>query len=211
MNDPIIQSIRPSKLWYFLPVLLLTGGALTGVKCFRDIKRQLDRRPQYVPAPGSAKIHLDQPGEYLICYEHHCVIGDRTYVSPQQIPGLKVRITSVSSNQQVAVEPLSYNYTYSFGRRSGVGLWRYRIDQPGDYQVMVWYPQGVEGPENLVLAADEKMQLGRWFATIGLSIAAIMSLPASVAIWIVVLLQRRAAKRRLQAPVPPPPPVGRTS
>lgn len=135
MNELIAQPITPPKNWYLVAlVILMVGFALAawGITAF---VQKLTDEPQYLFAPGVGEMALEAPGKYTICYEYKGLIDGKSYVSAKIVPGLEARMVYKTTGRQIPLSRLRYSYTYSTGRRAGIGLWSYTIDEPGVYEL----------------------------------------------------------------------------
>ena len=212
-----VPQIRPSRLYYLLSVIVLLAGI--GVLAWRisSMVAALAAPPLQVVAPGKGLVVLEKPAKYTICYEYRSVLNGKVYHTPQSIPALECRMVLQATGEQLPLEAMRGSYTYTFGSRAGVGIWNVRVDRPGTYELSAWYPEGVEGPEQVVLAVHEVNILAMVFGILAAVLAFLLCLGGAAAIFIVTLVRRTSCKRRLAAasldrlggPAGPPPPPGR--
>ena len=212
-----VPQIRPSRLYYLLSVIVLLAGI--GVLAWRigSMVAAFAGSPLQVVVPGKGLVVLERPAKYAICYEYRSVVNGKVYHTQGSIPALECRMVLQATGEQLPLERMRGSYTYTFGSRAGVGIWNVRVDRPGTYELSAWYPDGVEGPEQVVLAVQEFNILAMVFGILAAALAFLLCLGGAAAIFIVTLVRRTSCKTRLAAasldrppggPAGPPPPPG---
>jgi len=206
MNE---QRIKPSRIYYLLAAgIVVLGGGISACSLIAVFAHVL-QPGQSVIVPGEGDVQLEQAGRYTVCYEYRSVIGGTIRCTPEDPPPLQCALTSQSNGREIPVKPLDMGYRYTRGASEGVGVWSFNIDKPGNYKLVARYPQGVEGPEEVVLTVVKGFPWRRvfWFViSVPLVIACF---GAGVVIFIVTLVRRSASKgfsHRERIAVPPPPP-----
>ena len=187
--------IRPSRTYYVLPIgSFILGMALFVLVLLENLNSLGDDLSQYV-VPGSHKTELTEIGTHTIFYEFTSVVQNEVYSTPQNLPGLKVRLVSPSGDEVQLRRP-STGGTYSLGGRSGFAVLEFEVQQPGSYQLSAGYGSGVDGPR-VVLALGHNF-MSRLFRTIITCILiAFSSLAVAVTIAIVIWRKRKKSKELL--------------
>jgi len=190
----------PCRRRYLLAGLLALVGLAAPAAPIGYVIREALKPPSYVIVPGKGSLDLPEAGKYKICYEYRSVVGGKTYISPQAFPGLACRIVHADSGEEVPVESMFGSLTYTSSGHAGTGIWQFEIDQAGSYELTGWYPEGVTGPAEVVLAIDKAFPLVVLLVGIfaGGGIALICWILAGVLV--VLTLIRRARAARTAAP-----------
>lgn len=192
------SDIKPSRLYYILAaVVLLIGIALPAWAMVSLLGGVLKPPISTIIVPGEGEVLLEKAGKYVICYEHRSVINGKVYVGPEAPPGLECRLVSKATGQEVSLKATFGSYSYTHGSREGVAVWDINVNQPGTYELSAWYPEGVEGPEEVVLVVNEDFP---WRGMVGMFVSvplAIICFCGAAAIFLVTLLKRISSKKRL--------------
>jgi hypothetical protein len=144
-----------------------------------------------VVVPGEATLDLKERGHYLIFHEKDAVIDGRLY-SSRSISGLRVTLKS-ERGDPVTLTSTGGSSTYHIGDRSGVSIFAFDIDKPGNYRLAASYDNGRTQPRT-VLAVDSgflRDLLATIFGTIAI---AFLSVLCAVAIAVPVFVKRRRAR-----------------
>lgn len=177
-------------------LVFLAGAALGAFFIVRGIqgtRGQLTR----VVMPGTADLTLSQTGKYTIYYEYRSVVGETEYRAPEQVPTLRVRITSKATGQQVATSPASVSTTYALASQAGESWLDFTVDTPGTYVLSAAYPSGAVDPR-FVLAVGNGI-VGRLVGNILLGIGMLMAgFALAVATVIAVLVMRERSSHALR-------------
>ena len=198
------KKIKPSGWFYVLAGLVLVGGMVGFGFFLVDGLSDLSGGLTQVVVPGSQELTFSKTGAHTVFHEHKSIVGSKMYsMTPGGLAGLQCRLVSKADGQEILLSPTSMSSTYSMGSRSGVGVFDFNIDSPGEYLFSASYPPEQEGPQ-AVLA------IGHGFVeqllTTVLGGLAIMfgSLTAAIAIALTTFFMRRGAKKRLQEDACPP-------
>jgi len=168
-----------SRLGYlaaFLVLFLGVGGAIFFLSSRLGGMEDALKR---AVVPGESVIALDQPGTYTIFHETNGTVDGVVYTAPD-ISGLKVAVQSADTGEAVPLNRTIANTTYEFGGSSGVGLFEFAVDKPGDYRLSAAYDDGRAEPRtilslssgfvgNLVVAI--LVTIGLVFGSIALAVA----------------------------------------
>lgn len=205
-----VQRIRPSRFYYLLSAILLLVGIAVAAWQIGYMVVALTSPPLQVVVPGRGLVVLDKPATYTICYEYQSVVNDKIYRTQRSTPPLQCRMVHKPTGEQLSLEPIGMSYSYTIGSRAGVGVWNVRVDRPGAYELSAWYPEGVEGPDEVVLAVQESNVLAMVFGVLAAILAFVLCLGGAAAIFIVTLVRRISCKRRLApaSQTPPSPAAG---
>lgn len=154
---------RPSKINYFLAVLIILVGA--GIFTMLIVSTVIKSADNYkrVIVPGEKIINLDSEGRYTIFLEYESVIGSKVYSSSRYIPGLKCEIKPYGSNDSIEVTPARYDSNYSFNGHKGTSIFEFNIDKPGKYVLSASYD---DNTSNEIVLAVGKGLVGRILLTV---------------------------------------------
>jgi len=202
------QKIKPSRMMYLLAGVMFAGavgaivwaalGLIGGIREMAGIQ---------IVVPGTTEVTLEEPGKYILSHEYQSVINGKRYSTRGAISDLQCTLRSRATGRDVALSPLTYSSTYSIGARSGVGMYSFKIDQGGAYELDARYPEGRSSPK-AVLSIGRLGGLiwGIGGFMLGLLLAILLFF-GSVAIFVVTLILRIARKGKAAAPpyaMPPP-------
>ena len=118
-------------------------------------------------------------------------------MTPEEFPGLECRLVSKDAGQEIPLECMFGSYNYTIGQRAGTGVWNFQVDQPGTYELQAWYPEGVEGPQELVLVVDKGFPWRIIVAGVVSALLLFICFCSAVVIFLVTLLKRISSKKRL--------------
>ena len=207
MND---QKIKPRRMMYLLAGVMFAGAVGAIVWAVPNLIGGIGEMAGIqIVVPGTTEFTLKEPGKYILSHEYQSFINGKRYSTRGAISDLECTLRSRATGRDVALSPLTYSSTYSIQGRAGVGMYSFKIDQAGTYELDARYPQGMTGPKAV-------LSIGRlggliWgiagFA-IGL-ILAILLFFGSLAIFVVTLVLRITRKRKAaESPYAMPPPAG---
>lgn len=207
MND---QKIKPSRGMYLLAVVMFAGavGAIVWAvpRLFGGIEEMAGVQ---IVVPGTTEVVLEEPGNYTLSHEYQSVINGKRYSTRGAISDLECTLRSRATGREVPLSPITYSSTYNIGARSGVGIYSFKIDRGGTYELDARYAEGKSGPKAV-------LSIGRFGGLIwgiggfmlGLLLAILLFF-ASAAIFVVTLVLRITRKHKAAAsPYALPPPAG---
>ena len=207
MND---KKIKPSMVMYLLAGVMFAGavGAIVWAvpKLIGGIEEMASIQ---IVVPGTTEVTLEKPGKYTLSHEYQSFINGKRYSTRGAISDLECTLRSRATGREVPLSPLTYSSTYSFQGRAGVGMYSFKIDQAGTYELDARYAEGKTGSK-AVLSIGRLGGLFRGIAgfAIGL-ILAIFLFIGSLAIFVVTLVLRITRKRKAaESPYAMPPPAG---
>ncbi|MDT4966447.1 MAG: hypothetical protein QOJ64_1184 [Acidobacteriota bacterium] len=201
------QSIKPSRAYYLLALLVLIVGVTAFVIfLIKGIGGITDKLVQ-MEAPGTAEMNFAEPGTYTIFYEPESVFEGKVYNTRGNFSGVWCTVVSKETNSPVRLDQSSMNTTYTVGNRSGMSLLDFEIDRPGIYEVSAAYRDNPDRPK-IVLAIGHGVS--KSIATTVIVGIAIMfgTVILALLIGILTLVKRRRAKKAFMPGGPPayPPP-----
>ena len=206
-------SVKPSRAYYLLAVLLLLACAGACVASVFVIVRMVDViipmvdvRSDQIVVPGSGQFRLDKPGDYVVAYESRSVVKGRAFCTQDDVPPLSCQVVCLPARQAVTLGPTRGSYTYSFGPRSGQAVWSFHANRAGPYELSAAYLPGVRNTEQVVLAVVPELPWRKLLGWLALGVGACLCGVGAVIVFLLTLIRRSSAKGRLaQAAVIPPP------
>lgn len=191
------QETGPSRIYYGLAgIIFVAGWIFFGLFLFKNI-RSIPDKLQQVVVPGSTEITLSNPGRYTIFHEYHSVVGSRVYSSKRNISGLECRLISKATRAEIPLSRSVASETYNLGGRSGVSIFDFTIDQPGEYDFWAGYGETEDGPQT-VLAIGQGFALDIVKTVFGGLAIVFGAIALSVAIAVYTAVKRHNAQKRAQ-------------
>jgi hypothetical protein len=181
--------VRPGRIWYLVPALLILGGIAWVVFGFVSLSGKVDSFAR-VPLPAGGTVALNHSGGYVVYYE-----GPGAADSGQ-IPSFNVQIAPAAPPAAVAPGSLqSYggSVNYTIGAHQGRAVLTLQVVHPGKFVVE---PSGAG-------AATEGSELafGQSIAgsIVGIVLPTICLIFLGIASWIVLFVIRLNRTRRARA------------
>jgi hypothetical protein len=199
------QPIRPSRWWYGAAAVVLVAGAAICIALIFRIVTQMEKGVQRVIVPGQGELALQEPGSYEIYYEYRTTVGDRVFMTGEELPELECHLVAKGTNAKVALAAASASTSYELGSHAGKSLFGFDIRRPGTYILSAAYPRGRLGPD-IVLAVGRETAGGVLAGIFGSLAALFGSFVTALIIVIVTALKRSKAKQ--SSPVAPSEPSG---
>ncbi len=193
MNTDVI---RPGKIFYLVSgAVFVIGIILFVVLLLTGITSTVNRLDNRIVVPGTQTIELKETGKYSIYFEYRSVLDGKVYET-ESIVGLMCSLKNTETGESINLSNSIVNSNYSISGRQGKSIFDFDIDKPGKYEFKAWYKS--ERGEEAVLAIGKGFS-GSLFRTILLCIGVlIISLGASVTIFVVTLVRRNRAKKSIQ-------------
>lgn len=141
------RAIKPSRLMYVLPALILGIGHLIlflSLVKFMNAFKEADscKTENGISIPGQASFAFTEPGGYSVCWERSRDIPTEGLNEPDK-KGLTVRITCRKTGNVIPLVPRIYGWVhYSDQQNVGCEMWTCQIAEPGAYDVRTSYPGG---------------------------------------------------------------------
>jgi len=190
------QTIKPSRWYYGLAVLVLCAGV--GIFVFLLIKglSEITDKLTQMEAPGTAEMTFSEAGKYTIFYERRSVINGKVYDTGDKLSGLWCTVVSKETGEPVQLTQSSVNTRYTFGDRSGVSVLDFNIEKPGVYEVSAKYPDNPNG-QKVALAVGTGVT-GKIVGTALGGVAVMLgSFALAILIGVLTFVKRRRAKKAL--------------
>lgn len=207
MND---QKIKPGRLMYLLAAVAFAGAVGVLVWAVPKLIGGIEEMAgMQIVVPGTTEVTLENPGKYTLSHEYQSFINGKRYSTRGAISDLQCTLRSRETGREVPLQPLTYSSTYSIKGRAGVGMYSFKIDQAGTYELDARYPESMTGPK-AVLSIGHLGGLiwGIGTFVVGL-LAAIFLFIGSLAIFVVTLVLRITRKgKAAESPYAMPPPSG---
>ncbi|KNY29616.1 hypothetical protein [Pseudobacteroides cellulosolvens] len=190
------EVIRPGKVFYLISgAVFIIGIILFVVLLLTGITSTVNRLDTRIVVPGTNTIELKETGKYSIYFEYRSVLDGKVYET-ESIVGLMCSLKNTETGESVNLSNSIANSNYSISGRQGKSIFDFDIDKPGKYEFKAWYKS--ERGEEAVLAIGKGFG-GSLVRTILLCIGAlIISLGASITIFVVTLVRRNRAKKSMQ-------------
>lgn len=194
MEGTVRRNTGPSAWWYLLAVLVFVAGeAITIVFCVTAFIGLLSGLAK-VTVPGSGTFTAPEPGKYIVFYEYHTVVGNRTYATPDEAPpGLQCTVVAEETGREMSLSPAT-GTTFSGGNVEAISLWAFEVHQAGVYRLSGSYVEGGEGPE-VVLSIHHSLKRLLGILLTAMKLTGLFFLVA-LAIAVAVYLKRRGAEQQ---------------
>ncbi len=187
--------VRPGRIWYLVPLLVLLGGVAWLVLGLVSLSSQIDSFPR-VPLPAGGQISLDHTGGYTVYYEG-------PGASSGHIPAFRVRVVPVSPGASVtSLAPYNGSVTYVIGSHEGRAVLTMQVAGAGRFAVQI--------PEGSGLAAGSYLAFGSGVVggIVGTAVPSglliLLGFAGLVVLLIVRIVQTSRARTAARAPLPPP-------
>lgn len=147
------------------------------------------------PAPGSATITIEEPGNYTVFHEYRSTFNGNVYNGPAQLPTVNIQLSGPGGASPI-VQPSTGNFNYNFGGSAGYSVGSVQIDQPGEYAVTSDYATG-SGAEVVLALGREKGKSTLQTVGGGFGLAAAAGI--ALLIWLVIFLVRSSRSKKARA------------
>lgn len=186
------QNVKPSRKFYLIPLTCILVSVYIFVSLVLGVLN-MHKSLERVIMPGETVVTLTETGNYIIFYEHKSVVDNRTYSTGEDLPNLEYRLVAEATGAQVPlVSTGSRRTTYTGDTHSGLSVFNFSIEHPGNYKFSAWYPGRQRGKE-VVFAIGQPLPLGRMFASVGILFLLVFG---GGAIFIVIFVMRQKSKKR---------------
>lgn len=194
MEGTVHGNTGPSAWWYLLAVLVFVVGEVVAIVFFVTGSIGTMSGLAKVVVPGSETFTLPEPGKYVVFYEYHSVVGNRTYATPDEAPrGLECTVVAEDTGGDIPLSPAT-GTTFSGGNVEAISLWAFEVAQPGEYRLSGSYVEGEAGPE-VVLSIHHSLKKLLSVLSTAMKLTGVSFL-AALAIALVVYLKRRGAEQQ---------------
>lgn len=186
-----------SPLWFVVAGVIGIGGVVAAGLYVWPRLDAFDMHFIRVVLPGTQIVQLDRAGPYTVYFESRAFI-DGQFTQSKLPDGLRVALTSVSSDTRVTLAEPKASVTYSMNGRAGKAILGFSIAEPGRYRLAASLPSGRMGPR-FVLAIGYGSAANfvyGMFRIVGVTMALAMGgLGIAGMIVLITILQREKAKR----------------
>ena len=180
--------VRPGRIWYLVPVLLILGGIAWVVFGFVSLSSKVDSFAR-VPLPGGGTVALNHSGGYVVYYEGPGAVSG-------QIPSFNVQIAPAAPPAAVgrrSLKTYGSSVNYTIGAHQGRAVLTLQVVHPGRFLVVPSGASAVAGGSDLAFGQSIGGSIvGIVLPTIGLIFLGIAS-------WIVLFIIRLTRTRRARA------------
>jgi hypothetical protein len=180
--------VRPGRIWYLVPVLLILGGIAWVVFGFVSLSSKVDSFAR-VPLPAGGNVTLSHSGGYVVYYEG-------PGANSGQIPSFNVRIEPAAPPAAVAAGSLqSYggSVNYTIGAHQGRAVLTLQVVHPGKFLV--------EASGGGAAAIGSDLAFGQSIAgsIVGIVLPTLGLIFLGIASWIILFVIRLTRVRRARA------------
>ena len=198
MESTVHGNTGPSAWWYLLAVLVFVVGEVIAIVFFVTGFMGVLSGLAKVVVPGSGTFTLPEPGKYVVFYEYHSVVGNRTYATPDEAPpGLECTVAAEDTGGDIPLSPAT-GTTFSGGNVEAISLWAFEVQQPGVFVLSGSYPEGEEGPD-VVLSIHHSFKKLLSILFTAMKLTGVSFLAALVIALVVFSMRRRAEQQALWA------------
>jgi hypothetical protein len=175
--------VRPGRIWYLVPALLVLGGIAWVVFGFVSLSGKVDSFAR-VPLPAGGTVTLHHSGGYVVYYEG-------PGANSGQIPSFNVRIAPAAAVG--SLRSYGSSVTYTIGSHQGRAVLTLQVVRPGQFIVE---PSGAgAATEGSDLAFGQSIAgsiVGIVLPTLGLILLGVAS-------WVILFVIRLTRTRRARA------------
>ena len=121
--------VRPGRIWYLVPALLIVGGIAWVVFGFVSLSSKVDSFAR-VPLPAGGAVTLNHSGGYVVYYEG-------PGANSGQIPSFRVQIAPTAPPAAVRrLRSYTASVTYTIGVHQGRAVLTLQVVHPGKFLVI---------------------------------------------------------------------------
>ena len=180
--------VRPGRIWYLVPALLIAGGIASVVFGFVSLSGKVDSFAR-VPLPAGGTVALNHGGGYVVYYEG-------PGANSGQIPSFNVRIAPAAPPAAVrrgSLQTYGSSVTYTIGTRQGRAVLTLQVVHPGKFVVQLSGTGAAAAGSDLAFGQS----LGGSIVSIVLPTIGLIFL--GIASWIILFVIRLTRTRRARA------------
>jgi hypothetical protein len=175
--------VRPGRIWYLVPALLIVGGIAWVVFGFVSLSSKVDSFAR-VPLPAGGTVTLNHSGGYVVYYEG-------PGANSGHIPSFNVQIAPAAAVG--SLQSYGSSVTYAIGTRQGRAVLTLQVVRPGKFVVK---PSGAgAATEGSDLAFGQSIA----GAIVGIVLPTIGLIFLGVASWVILFVIRLTRTRRARA------------
>ncbi|MHC4344125.1 MAG: hypothetical protein ACYSUP_05520 [Planctomycetota bacterium] len=191
------DKITPSGGYYILSAAIASFGAILWLVFFFILFFSITESIIQVVVPGVHRLKLPSPGQYTIYHEYRSVVGSRSFATDKNVAlHLVCSIEPADRAGEIAVSATSPHAKYEIDGRRAVSIFKFQIDQPGEYVLTAKYPGGEERPQ-VVLGIARRLAESLFVPGILLTLFSTGTILLSACIFWITFYKRRKAKKRI--------------
>lgn len=202
------QEIKPRRVWYLVPLVLLLAGGIPAALMIRDGVRGVGSELERTVAPGPGTVDLDKAGRWTVFYEYRSHFRGGPITAPRRAPSFQILLRSQSSGVERTVLPSNADFNYNLPTGAGYSIGYVDIDEPGLYTVEAETGIPETPPSVLAFGHEKGRSVVRLVA--GIVVAGLTAFAALLAFALIVFFRSRAKRKiereQLAYGMPPPPP-----
>jgi hypothetical protein len=180
--------VRPGRIWYLVPALLILGGIAWVVFGFVSLSGMVNSFAR-VPLPAGGTVTLNHSGGYVVYYEG-------PGANSGQIPSFNVQIAPAAPPAAIAVGSLrtyGSSVNYAIGSRQGRAVLTLQVVHPGQFTV------ALSGAGASTAGSDLAFGQSVAGSIVGIVLPTIGLIFLGVASWIILFVIRLTRTRRARA------------
>ena len=180
--------VRPGRIWYLVPALLIAGGIAWVVFGFVSLSGKIDSFAR-VPLPGGGTVALNHSGGYVVYYEG-------PGANSGQIPSFNVQIAPAAPPAAVrrgSLQTYGSSVTYTIGTRQGRAVLTLQVVHPGKFVVEA------SGAGAATASSDLAFGQSLGGSIVGIVLPTIGLIFLGIASWITLFVIRVTRTRRARA------------
>jgi hypothetical protein len=175
--------VRPGRIWYLVPVLLIVGGIAWVVFGFVSLSNQVDSFAR-VPLPAGGTVTLNHSGGYVVYYEGPGANSGR-------IPSFNVQIAPAAAVG--SLQTYGSSVTYTIGAHQGRAVLTLQVVHPGEFMVEA------SGAGAATEGSDLAFGQSIGGSIVGIVLPTIGLIFLGIASWILLFVIRLTRTRRARA------------
>ena len=145
--------IRPRRVHYILPLLVLLVGSLAGYRAFTARLAAIGGGLSGVAVPGERVVVFPRSGHHTLFLELHGA-GGNGLLAGRGPEGIVCSIRSEAGGEPLALGRSWLRLRFATPERRGVSLYDFHVPAPGKYRVAVSYTDADTTPGQVVLVGE---------------------------------------------------------
>lgn len=184
--------IRPPRVHYILPLLVLLVGTLAGYRAFTARLAAVGGALSGIAVPGERLIVFPRSGHYTLFLELRG--GGNRLLAGRGPEGIACSIMPEAGGEPLALQRSWLRIQFASPERRGVSLYDFHVAAPGRYRVAVSYTDADTTPGRVVLVGEG------FFGDLRRDVVLLLGVPAAAiaagiaGLAIVFLLRERSKK-----------------
>ena len=145
--------IRPPKVHYILPLLVLLVGTLAGYRAFSARLAAIGGEVSGIAVPGERSVVFPRPGHHTLFLELKGAGGNRL-LAGRGPEGIVCSIRPEAGGAPLALQRSWLRIQFESPERRGVSLYDFHVVTPGRYRVAVSYADADTTAGRVVLVGE---------------------------------------------------------